>query len=154
VIDLLRDLVELESPTGDTQAARDRLAAELERLGGAVTVEGDHLRADFAGTEAPLLLSGHFDTVWPRGTLEQMPWRVDDGRAYGPGVYDMKAGIVVMLEAIRLAETEHQLRVVLGDDELATRLREVVPPPPRYLKGVLARYAAGVSSASEGAVLK
>jgi glutamate carboxypeptidase len=117
VIELLRELVELESPTGDTQAARDRLADELQTLGGSVTVAGDHLRADFAGTEEPLLLSGHFDTVWPRGTLEHMPWRVEDGRAYGPGVYDMKAGIVVMLEAIRIGGTPHELRVVLGADE-------------------------------------
>jgi glutamate carboxypeptidase len=116
-IELLRELVELESPTGDTAAARDRLADELATLGGAVTVDGDHLRADFAGSKEPLLLSGHFDTVWPRGTLEQMPWRVEDGRAYGPGVYDMKAGIVVLLEAIRTADTEHALRVVLGADE-------------------------------------
>ena len=117
MIDLLQELVELESPTGDTGAARDRLAEELRTLGGAVTVDGDHLRADFAGSREPLVLSGHFDTVWPRGTLEHMPWRVEDGRAYGPGVYDMKAGIVVMLEAIRTAQTEHELRVVLGADE-------------------------------------
>jgi glutamate carboxypeptidase len=117
VIDLLRELVELESPTGDTRAVRDRLAKELQALGGAVTLAGDHLRADFAGSAAPLLLSGHFDTVWPRGTLSHMPWRVEDGRAYGPGVYDMKAGIVVLLEAIRRAETEHEVRIVLGADE-------------------------------------
>ena len=117
MIELLRELVELESPTGDTGAVRDRLAAELEALGGAVTVDGDHLRADFAGSKEPLVLSGHFDTVWPRGALEHMPWRVEDGRAYGPGVYDMKAGIVVLLEAVRTAQTEHELRVVLGADE-------------------------------------
>jgi acetylornithine deacetylase/succinyl-diaminopimelate desuccinylase-like protein len=69
VIELLRELVELESPTGDTAAVCDRLADELATLGGAVTVDGDHLRADFAGGGQPLLLSGHFDTVWPRGTL-------------------------------------------------------------------------------------
>ena len=117
MIELLRELVELESPTGDTAEIRDRLADELGALGGAVSIEGDHLRADFAGDAPPLLLSAHFDTVWPRGTLAEMPWRVEDGRAYGPGVYDMKAGIVVMLEAIRLAQTPHALRVVLGADE-------------------------------------
>ena len=41
------------------------------------------------------MLLGHVDTVWPRGTLERMPWRLEDGRAYGPGVFDMKGGLVV-----------------------------------------------------------
>jgi glutamate carboxypeptidase len=117
VIELLQELVEIESPTGDTTELRDRLAGELRALGGAVEVDGDHLLAEFPGEGAPLLLSGHFDTVWQRGTLETMPWRVEDGRAYGPGVYDMKGGIVVMLEAIRLAQTDRAIRVVLGADE-------------------------------------
>jgi glutamate carboxypeptidase len=137
-IELLRELVELESPTGDTRAARDRLADELRARGGAVTVDGDHVSAAFAGSKEPLLLSGHFDTVWPRGTLAQMPWRVEDGRAYGPGVYDMKAGIVVLLEAIRLADTQHELRVVLGADE------EIGSPGSREL---LARAAEGAVAA-------
>jgi glutamate carboxypeptidase len=117
MIELLRELVEIESPTGDTQQLRDRLAFELRALGGDVEVDGDHLLAEFAGGGAPLLLSGHFDTVWPRGTLATMPWRVEDGRAYGPGVYDMKGGIVVLLEAIKRAQTDRALRVVLGADE-------------------------------------
>jgi glutamate carboxypeptidase len=117
VIALLRELVELESPTGDTAAMRDRAAAELNGLGGRVALEGEHVRADFAGAGAPLLLLGHVDTVWPRGTLASMPWRLDDGRAYGPGSYDMKAGLVVMFEAIRRADAVRALRVVLTADE-------------------------------------
>ena len=117
MIELLQELVEIESPTGDTEELRDRLAQELRALGGDVEVDGDHLLAEFPGDGAPLVLSGHFDTVWQRGTLATMPWRVEDGRAYGPGVYDMKAGIVVMLEAIRRARTNRNLRVVLGADE-------------------------------------
>jgi glutamate carboxypeptidase len=46
------------------------------------------------------MLLGHFDTVWDVGTLRTMPWKVDKTRAWGPGVYDMKAGIVQMLFAI------------------------------------------------------
>src|SRR5690242_748748 len=83
-LDLLRELVEIESPTRDTRELRDRLAKELRGLGGDVSFAGEHLRADFAGTGGPLLLLGHLDTVWPRGTLERLPWRVEDGRAYGP----------------------------------------------------------------------
>src|SRR5207248_1351857 len=105
LVELLRELVEIESPTGDTAAMRNRMEAELRALGFDVVRNGDHLVADRAGDGAPLLLLGHVDTVWPRGTLERMPWRVEDGRAYGPGSYDMKGGLVVLLEAARRAET-------------------------------------------------
>jgi glutamate carboxypeptidase len=138
VIDLLRELVEIESPTGETAALRDRMTAELRALGAEVAVDGDHAVADFAGEGAPLLLLGHVDTVWPRGTLETMPWRVDGGRAYGPGSYDMKAGLVVMLEAIRRAETARPLRVVLTADE------EIGSPTGR---DVLTRAADGAAAA-------
>ena len=46
----------------------------------------------------PVLLLGHLDTVWPVGTLARMPWRVEDGWAFGPGVLDMKAGVVMALD--------------------------------------------------------
>jgi glutamate carboxypeptidase len=135
---LLRELVELESPTGDTAELRDRLAGELEALGAGVVVEGEHLRADLPGARPPLLLLGHLDTVWPRGTLATMPWRVEGGRAYGPGAHDMKGGLVVMLEAIRRTQTEHALRVALTADE------EIGSPTAREL---LARAADGAVAA-------
>ena len=137
-LELLRELVELESPTGDTWELRDRMARELEALGGAVALEGEHVRADFPGEGAPLLLLGHIDTVWPRGTLATMPWRVADGRAYGPGTHDMKGGLVVLLEAIRSARTERALRVVLTADE------EIGSPSAR---DVLARASDGAAAA-------
>src|SRR5262249_1513841 len=122
MIELLRELVELESPTGDTEGMRDRMAAELLALGGTVTLDGDHVRADFPGAGPPLLLLGHLDTVGPRGTRARLAWRVGDGGAYGPGVYDMKGGLVVMLEAIRSAATHRALRVALtADEEIGTK---------------------------------
>jgi dihydroxy-acid dehydratase len=57
-------------------------------------------------------------------------------------------------DVIELDVEARELRVLLSGDELAARLRDVVHPVPRYAKGVLARYAATVSSASEGAVLR
>ena len=51
--------------------------------------------------QKPILLIGHLDTVWPKGTLARMPFRIRGGRAYGPGVLDMKSGIVLGLAAIR-----------------------------------------------------
>ena len=120
-IDLLRELVEIESPTYTPGVRRvaERFGAELEELGADVTLlDGDHLRAELSGNGTPLLLSGHADTVWPVGTLATMPFRVKGDRAYGPGVYDMKACLVVMLEAIRRAGDERRaLRVFLTADE-------------------------------------
>jgi glutamate carboxypeptidase len=128
----LRDLVLLESPSHDKPAC-DRLSAhlarEFESLGGSVTVRsqsgaGDHLQADFTGPvdRAPVLLLGHFDTVWEVGTLSTMPWSERDGRLYGPGVFDMKAGIVQLMFAIRalrecLGELPRPVKVWLVSDE-------------------------------------
>src|SRR5262252_10309566 len=94
IIETIRQLVELESPS-DNKAAVDRLgsmlAGRFEGLGGhaklhrAVEV-GDHLQVDFSGKRKgkPLLLLGHLDTVYPLGTLKHMPYRLADGRLWGP----------------------------------------------------------------------
>lgn len=107
---VLRRLVEIESPS-DNKAALDRfsaaLAPEFAQRGARVTLHrvrdfGDHLQADFPGAAGrPLLLLGHTDTVWDVGTLARMPFRVRAGRAYGPGIFDMKGGIVLALFALQ-----------------------------------------------------
>jgi glutamate carboxypeptidase len=117
LVELLRELVEIESPTGDTAALRERLVPELSAVGAEVEFVGAHLYAELPGGDAPLLLLGHLDTVWPAGTLAVMPWRLEGGRAYGPGSYDMKGGLVVLLEALRRAGTSHALRIALTADE-------------------------------------
>jgi glutamate carboxypeptidase len=110
MVKTIKELVELESPS-DSKLAVDRLGAfmadKFERAGGRVkfhrqTDYGDHLQVDFAASHSrkPVLLLGHHDTVWPLGTLATMPCAVHDGRIWGPGSYDMKAGIVQMLFAI------------------------------------------------------
>jgi len=139
LVQLLRELVEIESPTGDTAAMRERMEAELRTLGFDVVRRGDHLVADRGGEGSPLLLLGHVDTVWPRGTLERMPWRVENGRAYGPGSYDMKGGLVVLLEAVRRAETRRALRAVItADEEMGSRTARPV------LEGAARGAAAGL----------
>jgi glutamate carboxypeptidase len=134
MLQTLQRLVEMESPS-DNKAAVDllgkRLAAEFEDAGGKVKFHriaqaGDHLQAAFPGAgpgkldSRPILLLGHFDTVWPMGTLTNMPFRVAGGRAFGPGVLDMKAGIVMVLFALRALKTAgrpHRPVVVLLDTD-------------------------------------
>jgi glutamate carboxypeptidase len=121
MLELLRELVEIESPSYSpgTRAVAERVGRELTALGGDVEIlEGAHLRAELPGRDETLLVSGHVDTVWPVGTLVSMPFRVEGSRAYGPGVYDMKACLVVMLEALRRASDDrHAVRVFLTADE-------------------------------------
>ena len=111
LLGVLTELVGLESPTTDPAAVDRcgaRLAEHLREMGGAVEripspTSGAHLRATF-GSGPParqVMLLGHFDTVWPVGQLERMPLRESDGRLHGPGVFDMKAGIVIGMLAVR-----------------------------------------------------
>jgi len=130
---MLQCFVERESPSYNKDAM-DRLgevlAQEFERMGGTVkmhpqTEHGDHVQADFSGDKngKPILLLGHFDTVWPRGTLASMPFRIDSktGRAHGPGVLDMKAALVMMmyaLQALKDAGAQHRpVTIFLDTDE-------------------------------------
>ena len=84
---------------------------------------GDVLVRDYAGDGAgpPLLLLCHYDTVWPLGTLAELPFRVEGDRAWGPGIFDMKAGLVQAVWALRaLAATglpRPAVRLLLNGDE-------------------------------------
>lgn len=114
MVDLLGDLITLESPTGN-KAAVDRMgvrvAEELDRLGAALTIHprtevGDIIEACWAtGTaekQAPsLLMVCHMDTVHPIGEIARNPLRREGGHLYGPGSYDMKGSIVTLLAAVR-----------------------------------------------------
>src|SRR5580698_6916651 len=131
LIEGLRELVEIESPS-DNKAAVDRandLVAEwAPALGGTVKrhkqrVYGDVLELRFGPPRSKrprILLLGHLDTVWPLGTLAKMPWKESDGKIYGPGILDMKFGVVSALEAIRVLTELDALRpitLLLNPDE-------------------------------------
>ena len=113
---LTRALVETESPSGDLTGSRAvvaLLADAAQSMPGVTNIEriaaadyGEHLRVHFYVNDArashTTLLLGHTDTVHPRGSLVARPWREDEGRIYGPGIFDMKANCVLALEALRL----------------------------------------------------
>jgi glutamate carboxypeptidase len=165
LLQTIGEFVEVESPS-DNKVATDRmgtiLAEKFAALGGRPHLHraeeyGDNLQIDFpgAGNRKPVLLLGHFDTVYPMGTLAAMPCRVDNGRLHGPGVLDMKAGIALMLSAIEALQTwEGQLprpvTVFLVTDE------EVGSYSSRKITEHLARKSAGVlvlePAAGRGAV--
>ncbi|MGH9408297.1 MAG: M20/M25/M40 family metallo-hydrolase, partial [Vicinamibacterales bacterium] len=104
----IETLAGLESPSTD-KAAVDRcgevLARMLREIGADVETRpqqdrGNHVRAHLVGDRGRVLLLGHIDTVWPLGTLGRMPLRRDGDRLYGPGVFDMKAGVAIALTAM------------------------------------------------------
>src|SRR6266487_1254882 len=152
LLNTIEALVRLESPTTD-KAAVDRcgaeLASRLEDMGGRITRlprpdRGDHLLAEFGCGRSQILLLGHFDTVWPLGQLERMPFGRVDGRLRGPGVFDMKAGIAIGMLATRaLLElpVSQPRRIVMlwtTDEEIGSQTsREAIEDEARRSDAVL-----------------
>lgn len=112
LITLLREMVECESPSDDAAAVNRFVELLADKLHGAARIKtfrggrfGKHLRAEFLlpgrKKTGQILALGHSDTVWPLGTLSSMPWRQTRDRIYGPGVFDMKAGLAFFLVAMR-----------------------------------------------------
>jgi len=167
IVSTIRELVEIESPS-DNKAAVDRFAEAVAQkfaaLEGKIQIHrahdfGNHLQVDFAGKSRakPVLLLGHYDTVYPLGTLASMPCRIVDNKLTGPGVLDMKSGIALMLYAIAALQEWHggelprPVSVLLVSDE------EVGSDSSRSITESLAKKAAAVlvlepSYGLEGAV--
>ena len=156
MVETVRGLTEIESPSDNKQAV-DRIAASLapkfEGLGGRTQLHrsndfGDSLQVDFRGTSGsanrrPVLLLGHYDTVYPLDTLAGMPCKIENGHLLGPGVLDMKSGIALMLHAIEALQAWHgelprAVTVFLVSDE------EVGSRSSRRITEALAKESAGV----------
>ena len=153
IVETICEWVEIESPS-DHKLAADRmgtvLTARFETAGGRATVHravdyGDNIQIDFPGRNKvkPVLLLGHFDTVYPLGTLASMPCKQNGDRLHGPGVLDMKSGIALMLSAIEALQSWHgqlprPVTVFLVSDE------EIGSYSSRKITENLARQSAGV----------
>ena len=164
LLDLIRQLVRAESPTGDKAAVDACVAlavAQARFLGGRVKLHrqrefGDVLEARFGpkparpgetagkdrSAERRILLLGHLDTVWPLGTLKTMPCRMSEGRLWGPGALDMKAGVAMALTAIEMLTEagfpDREIVLLLNSDE------EVGSPVSRPITERLAAECAAV----------
>ena len=108
IIELIRLLVECESPSDDASAL-DRFVDLMEDVVAPMarirTFPHGHMRAEFtlpgSKKSGRILVLGHSDTVWPMGTLRSMPFRQEKGRLWGPGVLDMKSGLAFFVFAMR-----------------------------------------------------
>ncbi|MEE1841591.1 MULTISPECIES: M20 family metallopeptidase [unclassified Streptomyces] len=153
----IEDLVRTESPSGDPAAVADcaRVAAGIgTRLTGAAPewIDGSGrpaLRWRFGSGDRVLLL-GHFDTVWPVGSLATHPFEVAGGRLTGPGCFDMKAGVAQLFHALSVLDDLDGVSVLLtGDEEIgAPTSRSLIEAEARRTRAVL------VLEASEGGALK
>jgi glutamate carboxypeptidase len=131
MIDELAALVRAESPSSVPEATKD-CAEAVAALGAKLTgvdaepidVDGHrHLRWRLGTADPVVVLIGHFDTVWPLGTTARWPFSVMDGRATGPGSFDMKAGIVQMfhaLAALSEADRDGVVCLLTSDEELGS----------------------------------
>src|SRR5690606_25169293 len=126
------ELVSIESPSNNTTASShvaDLLEKKFRDAANGLSVDrveaagvGVHLIARFGNgsTEGATLILGHTDTVHPKGTIDQNPIRIENGRLYGPGVFDMKGNIPLLLEALRYLDhkkIERPITVLLSCDE-------------------------------------
>ncbi len=156
VVAFARALVETESPSGDelgSKAAASLLAAAAAGISRVTTNEripsenyGEHLRLIAFGEsrEKPVVILGHTDTVHPRGSLPLRPWRIEGNRAYGPGVFDMKANCALAIEVVRAcavtgAAPQRPIVLLLTcDEETGSRTgRQLVETEARRAHAVL-----------------
>ncbi len=129
-METLRSMVEMESFTSDKPSI-DKLSSyiksRLEALNAKVEVvpqaeAGDHLLAEWGEGDEQILILCHMDTVWPTGTLQEMPFHIKDGLVSGPGVLDMKAGIAINLHALEALQAlglapQRRVKMVFNSDE-------------------------------------
>ena len=127
----LGDVVRLESPSHEDKAASDRCGKYLrdlfQEVGFEITVipqeeNGDHFIAELGDGEKGTLCVGHYDTVFPIGTLKSMPFKIQGNKAFGPGILDMKGGIIMGFYAVKALKEldllpDHKITFFINSDE-------------------------------------
>jgi glutamate carboxypeptidase len=140
ILESIRELVERETKSREESRLNEIagfVSGQLREIGGQVELipqngYGTHLRARFGfghdRTEQGVLVVGHLDTVWPVGSLERLPFRVTpEGRAHGPGIFDMKSGVAILVESLRtivsrrLATKRPVTLLLTCDEEIGSR---------------------------------
>jgi glutamate carboxypeptidase len=127
---LLENIVNFESFSGSKESVdklSDYLSKICESLGGSNTFHkqesfGNNLTSEFYSGDKTTLILCHMDTVWPIGTLQQRPFTVEGNIAKGPGIFDMKVGISITLEAIRILnelgiKPQNKIKILFNSDE-------------------------------------
>lgn len=129
---MLQEMVELESPTTDSDLVNGMgayVSSALRNIGAKVEIDrqterGDNVIARFGPSSGmkPILMVGHMDTVFNAGTIKERPFRVEGGRAFGPGTVDMKAGLVIMLSILQAVkdlrlELSRPITLIFNSDE-------------------------------------
>ena len=137
MIDWIRGLVKIESPSRDREAVNRAVEYVADYVSGFADIQrfpqaelGDHLRIEFrlprATKDRQVLGLGHLDTVYQHGTLARMPFKREEGRLWGPGVFDMKSGVAYLIfaaEALRDLDLGPHRRFVVqlnSDEEIGS----------------------------------
>ncbi len=128
---LLKEAVELESPTYGDKALTDRCGVFFQnlykRLGFQITVLpqtecGDHFIAELGEGDKTVLIGGHYDTAFDLGVGPTMPWKVENGKAFGPAAMDMKGGLIMAYYAVKALQDldipiNKKIRMLISSDE-------------------------------------
>ncbi len=168
MMSLWRKLVGIESGSGDKEGV-DKVGHTLDSKLDEISTETTLIPMERAGNmlvsimktsdQAPILLIGHMDTVFPRGTIEKRPFTIHDGTAYGPGVLDMKGGIVIAYFTMKaLHECGYHGRpiklILAGDEEVGHRFSDASDRLVKEARGAAAAFNCETGFLDNGIVVQ
>ncbi len=165
---LWRELVQIESGSqykAGVDAVAQKVKSQLDCLGAQTRViemphAGNMVVSSWGEADrAPILLLGHMDTVFPNGTIHERPFTIQDGKAYGPGVLDMKGGLVIALYAVKaLQAAGYQTRpikwILAGDEEMAHQQSNAAACIQAEAKGAAAAFNCETGFLDNGLVVQ